>query len=768
MTLSPGSVFADRYLVQKPIGTVGLAKLFDALDQVTGGEVTLKVVPCGDEIDSSAARRWEREARALQAIDSPHVVRCLDHIGVHGEVGLVTASLHGVDLRSFAALYGPLPIDEVLSLGLQIARGLQACHVAGVVHRDLRPENVNIGEDGTATIANFALAGIEDATTLTMTGTMFGEPEYAAPESFVGAPTDIRIDIYSLGVVLWELMVGESPFQGIGIVQILEEKSSRELTRVSSHNTSIPPWLDDLIARMTARDPDGRPSSLGPVIRGLEQRRRLTAESRSDGQCTACGHRIYRGIDFCSYCGESAVGECDSQEASACIVEAVGDIGATRAFLQRTFKNKPAKTLEKALKKTPFLLVESRSSQQSRWLVKSLEELRCVVDLQSSAQWYFKQTSVVVTLVLSALLMAVADIDAFLSQWTVPDSTVGSAIYLIGKIHFVAVCVLVAFYLVRRCGFRMRDQPQLWAKGAWGFVVRPVGTDHVLQFAGRVMLLLLIAGTMLLSASLLQGLALAVFRMMDIVAYTLSPNGAEMPIVFLVVPVVFTSLFPIGLLLLIVRLVGRIGGPPLYRFESPGEPSGELSWGSEDVDTLSRLRVVSRSTVSDDLRFIVSDTIESYASFVRVRGGMEAGPGHVMREFQEKIRDAVETIVGLAESIVELAESASPHTREALESDILSLRRKVAEESGPAAENASALLRDAEERAVSLEADSELVNRNLNAMRIVSGEIRASVAQLVAVIGDPGDDEGVRRELFQLSETLLALRTSPAKPRDVG
>ncbi len=766
MTLSPGSIFADRYLAKKSLGTAGMARLYDSYDILTDRPVTLRVVPRVEAAGPLAGRRWQREAQALSAIVSPYVVRYLDHVETSEEVGLVTESLDGVDLRSYIALYGPLPLDSLLSIGLQIARGLHACHTAGVIHRDLRPENVFVAADETVKIVNFALAGIEDATTLTMTGTMFGEPEYASPESFVCAPSDARIDTYSLGVVLWEMVVGESPFQGNGIVEILEQKSSRELPRVSSHDTTVPPWLDGLIAVMTARDPNGRPSSLGQVIRSLEQKQRVLVESSSAGQCLACGHVIFRGIDFCSYCGESAVGEDQAAEVSVCVIKAVGDVEATRKLLRRSFTCNPTRDIDAALKRPPFSLVESGSIEQSRWLIRSLEKVRCVVDLNPLSQWYFKQSSVIATLTLSALLMLTVNVDSFMQRSTVPENAFGSGVYLLGKLHFVLACFVAIRLYLKRCGFRYRDQPVLWLRGAWGFVLGSGASINILRRFGRMALLLMIVGTMLLSAVILRDIALMVFRMVDIVAFSLSPRGLGGPLVFVVFPVALTALSLVGLLVLIVRLVGRIGGPPLFRFDANGEPHPSVSWGSVDVHLLNRLRTVARSTGLDDLRFVISDTVESFLSFIRVKTGVESQPGSAVRDLQEKIHVAIETIVDTGETVLDLGGRTSPDIKEALEASILRLRRKVAEEQRPAAEHAAALLRDAEEEVILWEVDSDLLNRQLNAMRILSGEIRGSVAQLMAIAGDIGDEERARRELFQLSETLIAL--NPVRLKAAG
>ncbi len=745
-----------------------MVKLFEAEDLVSGSPVILKVVSRQSVVDPVADRRWDREARALLAIDSPFVIRCLDRVETAEAEGLVMESLDGIDLRSTIALNEPLDLEMVLSLGLQLARGLHACHLAEVVHRDLRPENVFVTTDGAVKIVNFALAGIENATTLTMTGTMFGEPEYAAPETFAGAPLDARVDTYSLGVTIWEMVVGRNPFQGSGIAQILEEKSTRELPRLSSHDASTPPWLDDLVAAMTACDPEDRPSSLGHVIRSLENRQRIALEGTSVGNCVACGYRLLGGIDFCPFCGVSTVPEDAGAEASVCVINAVGDRQATVDFLRRTFQGEPRKKLEVAFKKLPLALVEGITPDHSRWLVSELEKRYCVVESQSLPGWYFKQTSVVMTLMLSALLMLVTNVESFLPTIMPPETRLGTLIYGLGKLHYIFGCLLVSFIIVRQSGNRLRGQPWLWLKGAREFLIRRGGAENVLVMAGRLVQLLFIVGVIYLCAVILRGQALVAFRMIDLVSFSASQDGFRLPVSLLVGPLLLSSMIPLGILLLIIRLMGRVGKPPLYTWDSTAQKPESVLRYPADRRVLERLRAVGRSTDLDDLRFVIADTMEGALGLIRLKRETAALPTSALHDLDQRIQGAINTIADTGEDLSELGGRTSPEIRDALEKSVLRLRHKVIEEGAADSGQAAALLRDVEEQIIQWEADNDVVNRRLNALRVASGEVCASVAQLGAITAGAGDEERARRELFIFSESLTALHAAMGSPRELG
>ena len=757
---------ADRYRKRRRLWTSGHAEVLEAEDTVSGLSVTLKVISRQHQTGSVVDPRWDREARALFSIDSPFVVRCLARIDTADVVGMVTEPIKGMDLRAYLALNKPLELEVALRLAFQMAQGLHACHLAGTVHRDVRPENVMVTPDGIAMIVNLALASIEDATTLTMTGTMFGEPAYAAPETFSGSKLDARADIYSLGLIIWEMIAGESPFQGNGIVQILEEKSTRELPRVSSFESSVPSWLDDLVVAMVGRKPESRPSSLGQVVRSLAGRRRVFLEGSSRGNCIACGHRQLTSIQFCHFCGLSAKPDAGVDETSICVVEDAGDLEATVGFLQRSVSLKPRKPFRVALKRLPVALVQGVTPYQSGWLVTALEKRQCAVGFQEASQWYFKQTSVALILLSAAFMMLLTGPSIYLRAWhPMPSRLLGPGftefvfrqgfVYGFGKFLFVSVCVVGCVSIVKRRGLRLRGLPMLWFRGARLLALGRRDKNGAVGVAKGVALVIVIMAVMLTSAVILMNLALAVCRTYDLGAVTrFSSGGLARDFVAATLP---TYLFGLALLLLFFRLAGRGGGPPLYPSGLTNQTHEVVLLPSLDLRFLELSRQISQSTDRDGVRFVLAETVESYLSFMKHRHNTDLLPAGPRRDLEERIQDAAESIVQNGGFLAELGASVSQEFKESMETLALRLRREVAERKGSDSDHVAVLLRDAEEQLVLWEADSDLFYRRLHALRTTSGELRAAIAQFAVISMELVDEESVRRELYVFSESLSAL-----------
>ncbi len=510
------SRLAGRFLLRESLGASGVANLYSAHDSELDRSVTLKLIPRERVADSMIVRRWQREADALMSVRSSAVISYIDRLETDEALILVTEAQRGADLRSLLALQGSLGLENALGIALQIASGLHACHLAGVVHRDLRPENILVSDDGKVMLSNFAVAGVQDVTTLTMTGTIFGEPEYAAPESFQGADLDIRLDIYSLGIVLWEMLAGENPFEGEGIAEILHRKNNERLPQVSSLKPGVEPWLDELLARMTALLPEHRPPSLDPVIRSLERRQRLSSAARpSPGRCLACGYGSSEDLSFCPFCGRSG----DPTEASEeneenvmCVVTNIGDPKSFRGFLHRTFARRPESDLAAASRKLPLPLVECTSAHESRWLVDSLEGLGSTAELRPAASWNFKLYSMLLMLGYTVCLLLAVNMQKFLVDYKPVVTGTGLFVCGLGRLLLVAACVMIVASYLRRSGVRLRRLPWLWWRGA-----RPLGqpeSDHdplkqklaaLVALAMAALLFYMIGGPFLLAVGVFFG-----------------------------------------------------------------------------------------------------------------------------------------------------------------------------------------------------------------------------------------------------------------------
>jgi serine/threonine protein kinase len=264
-------VIADRFEIVALAGQGGMGAVYRANDLETAAQVALKVLVRNSAEDATA--RFLREARVLSELRHPHIVRYFAHGEVsEGEPYLAMEWLDGEDLAS-RKKRGALALGEAAALVAALASALDAAHSRGVIHRDVKPHNVFLvaGDPEQAKLLDFGLARWnEDRQKLTRTGVFIGSPAYMSPEQGRGDPFDHRTDIYSLGVTWFECLAGRLPFEAIGVAKMLGKLLFQEPPRVASLRGEVPPEIDELIARMLAKDPAARPD-LPDVVRAAAQ-----------------------------------------------------------------------------------------------------------------------------------------------------------------------------------------------------------------------------------------------------------------------------------------------------------------------------------------------------------------------------------------------------------------------------------------------------------------------------------------------------------------
>ncbi len=275
-----GQLVGDRYRLGRHLGDGRTGKVFQARDRDNGEKVALKLLhrplcSVADEVT-----RFGREFEVTRQIDHPHTVRMLafgeqDDGPLEGVHYLVMEYIKGKGLDTLL-VQGPLELSRAVHIALQVARGLEAAHREKVVHRDLKPGNIRIerraGSDH-AKVLDFGLAhlqgGDDEAGGLTGFGVRLGTVEYMCPEYITDFELDHRSDLYGLGAVLFETLVGQPPFIGRSM-KVMQDHVSAPVPRPSSNVPAIPPWLDDLVAQLMAKDPGARPQTANEVVEILE------------------------------------------------------------------------------------------------------------------------------------------------------------------------------------------------------------------------------------------------------------------------------------------------------------------------------------------------------------------------------------------------------------------------------------------------------------------------------------------------------------------
>ena len=264
------TVLVERYRLDRSLGNGGMGEVFEATDLTLHRSVAVKLMSPSLVQDEPARARFLREARALAQVNSPNVVAVYDAGEDAERPYLVMEFVEGTTLERELVGSGRVEPARAVAVATDIASGLAAAHERGIVHRDVKPSNVFLTPTDVAKIGDFGIARLErpDAT-LTLTGQTFGSPPYMAPEQATGGKVDARADLYSLGCVLFQMLVGRRPFSGDDAVSLAYQHVHSTPPRVDSLVPTVPVELGALVAGLMAKDPDDRPASAEEVQRAL-------------------------------------------------------------------------------------------------------------------------------------------------------------------------------------------------------------------------------------------------------------------------------------------------------------------------------------------------------------------------------------------------------------------------------------------------------------------------------------------------------------------
>ena len=282
-----GTIFADRYEILSRLGKGGMAVVYRAVDRNLGREVAIKVLRTDVANDPVAAKRLEREGRAAATLQHPHIITVYDRGIRDGAYFVVMEILVGKEMSTIMETEGAISVERALDMGEQIASALAVAHQGGIIHRDIKPENLFLIETGGGgdfiKMLDFSIAKLPThmvTAALTRAGSVFGTPHYMAPEQVEGKAAVPQTDVYALGAVLFELIMGEPPFDGSSVIDILLKHVKQPPPPLGRPGMRLPTGLRELVAQMLAKKPDERPASAAVVRDKLSK---MLAEARGDG-----------------------------------------------------------------------------------------------------------------------------------------------------------------------------------------------------------------------------------------------------------------------------------------------------------------------------------------------------------------------------------------------------------------------------------------------------------------------------------------------------
>ncbi len=263
-----------RYLVQSELGRGAMGVVYKATDSVLERTVAVKTVNMALERDGADRyeARFYQEARAAGGLNHPNIVTVYD-VGKSGEVVFMAMEyIEGPELRTLIVEGRPMPVSAAVSIAAQVADGLAYAHQHGVVHRDIKPANIMVPAGSAVKITDFGIARMRSAAAdLTQTGMMLGSPKYMSPEQVIGKRADHRSDIFSLGVILYEMLTGAAPFAGENVTALMYQIVNFAPPAPSALNGAVPELADYIVAKMLAKALEERYQSAAEVTRDLRE-----------------------------------------------------------------------------------------------------------------------------------------------------------------------------------------------------------------------------------------------------------------------------------------------------------------------------------------------------------------------------------------------------------------------------------------------------------------------------------------------------------------
>jgi eukaryotic-like serine/threonine-protein kinase len=289
MSTLVGMQLSGRYRLDEQIGAGGMSTVYRAFDQTLERQVAIKLMHREISSDSDQLERFRREARAVAQLSHPHIVGAIDAGEDEGRPYIVFEYVEGETLKERIRRMGRLPMDEAIAYAIEIARALGCAHSHHIVHRDVKPQNVLIDSEGSAKVTDFGIARTLDQEGLTADGRVLGTTDYVSPEQALGHDVNGQSDIYSLGVVLYEMLVGDVPFHGENQVSVAMKHVREDMPDLQSRRPEASATLASVLDRMTDKDLKRRYPDITALVTDLEEALAIEAarSGKSTGEATA-------------------------------------------------------------------------------------------------------------------------------------------------------------------------------------------------------------------------------------------------------------------------------------------------------------------------------------------------------------------------------------------------------------------------------------------------------------------------------------------------
>ena len=268
--INKGELIDNRYKIIKSIGEGGMANVYLAWDTILERDVAVKILRGDLADDEKFIRRFQREANSASSLRHPNIVEMYDVGEDSGTYYIVMEYVDGKTLKNLIKKRGALNLTESIDIMMQLTSGIACAHDSYIIHRDIKPQNVMILEDGRVKITDFGIAMALNNNELTQTNSVMGSVHYLPPEQASGSGSTIKSDIYSLGILMFELLTGKVPFKGENAVEIAIKHMKDQIPSVCSINEKIPQSVENIILKACAKNPKNRYTSVSEMYEDLK------------------------------------------------------------------------------------------------------------------------------------------------------------------------------------------------------------------------------------------------------------------------------------------------------------------------------------------------------------------------------------------------------------------------------------------------------------------------------------------------------------------
>lgn len=350
-----GKILGNRYELLQCVGEGGMSFVYKARCRKLNRFVAVKILKDEFKNNEEIVRRFKKEATAIANLSNPNVVNVLD-VGTQDDINyIVMEYVEGKTLKDIIKEKGALPYEVAISIGIKVAKALECAHKSGIIHRDVKPQNILVTEEGVVKVTDFGIAKSMDSSTIAHTNSVMGSAHYFSPEQAKGTYTDYRTDLYSLGIVLYEMVTGVVPFNGDSPVTVAVKHIQEKAIPPKNINQNIPNSLNDLIMKAMEKDPVNRYQTAKEIIGDLEKIKKdpnITISSKSaedEEQFT----RVMSPVVVPKTETNNSEPDEDDEDDDDEYYEDDEDEDEEENNIQ----NKPQKTLNKNKKKSPILMI---------------------------------------------------------------------------------------------------------------------------------------------------------------------------------------------------------------------------------------------------------------------------------------------------------------------------------------------------------------------------------------------------------------------------